>query len=76
MIKEHDRIVLTVTMPEKSLVAGDVGTVIHIHGAGVAFEVEFVDLNGETAAIATLQASQVRSVQKRELIHARQMACA
>jgi len=31
-------------MPEESLEAGDVGTVVHIHKDGAAYEVEFVTL--------------------------------
>jgi hypothetical protein len=71
MIKEHDRVVLKKTIPGQWLKTGDVGTVIHVHGKGEAFEVEFVALDGETLAIATLDASQVRPVQKREITHAR-----
>ena len=50
---------------------GDVGTVIHVYKQGIAFEIEFLTLDGETVAIATLEASQVRPVQKREITHAR-----
>ncbi len=31
-IKEHDCVVLTVDVPKEGLKAGDVGTVVHIHG--------------------------------------------
>jgi glycerol dehydrogenase-like iron-containing ADH family enzyme len=71
MIKEHDRVVLTKAIPDQGLTAGDVGTVVHVHKKGEAFEVEFLTLHGETVAIATLTASQVRPVQKREITHAR-----
>jgi hypothetical protein len=71
MIKEHDRVVLTKAIPDQGLTAGDVGTVVHVHKNGEAFEVEFLTLHGETVAIATLAASQVRPVQKREITHAR-----
>ena len=71
MIKEHDRVVLKNEIPEQGLKTGDVGTVIHVHRKGEAFEVEFVALDGETLAIATLDASQVRPVQKREITHTR-----
>jgi hypothetical protein len=60
MIKEHDRVVLKKPMPEQRLKAGDVGTVIHVHKKGEAFEVEFMTLYGKTVGIATLTASQVR----------------
>jgi len=73
-IKEHDRVVLTVDLPKEGLTAGDVGTVVHVHRDGVAFEVEFVALDGETIAIATLERSQVRSAAHREITHARHVA--
>jgi len=71
MIKEHDRVVLKTSVPGQGLKAGDVGTVIHVYKAREAFEVEFLTLHGETFAVATLEASQVRPVQKREITHAR-----
>ncbi len=71
MIKEHERVVLKKGIPEEGLKTGDVGTVVHIYKKGEAFEVEFLTLHGETVAIATLNASQVRPVLKREITHAR-----
>ena len=71
MIKEHDLVVLKKEIPQEGLKTGDVGTVIHVHNKGEAFEVEFVALDGETLAIATLDASQVRPVQRKEITHAR-----
>jgi hypothetical protein len=71
MIKVHDRVVLKKSIPGQGLKTGDVGTVIHVHKKGEAFEVEFVALDGETLTIATLDASQVRPVQRREITHAR-----
>ncbi len=74
MIKEHDRVVLTTAVPGEGLTAGDVGTVVHVYGDGRAYEVEFITLDGQTAAVVTLEASQVRSVAPREITHARLMA--
>jgi len=71
MIKEHDRVVLTKEVPAEGLKSGDVGTVIHVHKKDKAFEVEFVALDGETLAIATLDASDIRPVQRKEITHAR-----
>ncbi len=71
MIKEHERVVLKKGIPEQGLKTGDVGTVVHIYKKGEAFEVEFLTLHGETVAITTLNASQVRPVLKREITHAR-----
>jgi hypothetical protein len=74
MIKEHDRIVLTVDLPDDRLASGDVGTVVHVYRDGAAFEVEFVALDGETVAIVTLGQAQIRPVEHREITHARRVA--
>lgn len=74
MIREHDRVVLTAPMPNERLEIGDVGTVVHVYHDGKAFEVEFTTLDGHTAAVATVEASQVRPVTSREITHARQLA--
>lgn len=71
MFKEHDRIVLTSDLPEEGLKAGDVGTIVHVHRQGEAFEVEFLALDGHTAAIATVVAPQARPVTTRDITHAR-----
>jgi hypothetical protein len=75
-VKEHDCIVLTKNLPEESLEAGDVGTVVHIHKDGAAYEVEFVTLAGRTVAVATVQASELRPVGNRDISHARQLQAA
>jgi hypothetical protein len=65
-MNEHDRIVLTEALPNEGLEAGDVGTVVHVYKDGEAYEVEFLTLDGRTAAVATVEASQVRPVTGRE----------
>jgi hypothetical protein len=62
VIKEHDRVVLTKSLPSESLEEGDVGTVVHVYKDGEAYEVEFVTLDGHTAAMATLESSELRPV--------------
>jgi hypothetical protein len=74
MIKEHDRVVLTASVPDHRLEAGDVGTVVHLYEDGLAYEVEFVALDGHTAAVVTVEASQVRPVARGEITHARSLA--
>ena len=74
MIKEHERVVLTTPIPTKRLEAGDVGTVVHVYQDGLAYEVEFTTLKGKTAAVVTLEASQVRPVSRHEITHARELA--
>jgi hypothetical protein len=74
MIKEHDRVVLAVDVPSEGLVTGDVGTIVHVYHDDQAYEVEFTTLDGKTAAVVTLEVTQVRSVGKHEITHAREFA--
>jgi hypothetical protein len=74
MIREHDCIVLTEDIPAEGMQAGDVGTVVHIHRDGAAYEVEFITLTGQTVAVATILPSQLRPVSRRDLTHVRELA--
>ncbi|MCP4274686.1 MAG: DUF4926 domain-containing protein [Gammaproteobacteria bacterium] len=74
MIKEHDRIVLLENIQVHDLQNGDVGTVVHIHRQGKAFEVEFMTLDGGTVAVVTLLSSQIRAVSKRDITHVRELS--
>lgn len=76
MINEHDSVVLTQDLPDEELEAGDIGTVVHIHEGGAAYEVEFMTLAGETICVATLLARQVRPIARREIAHVREIAAA
>jgi hypothetical protein len=76
MIKEHECVVLTEDLPGEDLKAGDIGTIVHIHKDGVAYEVEFMTLAGETIAVATLEAAQVRPLARRDMAHARELSIA
>jgi Domain of unknown function (DUF4926) len=76
MINEHDRIVLKTDLPAEGLKAGDVGTVVHLYQDGLAYEVEFTTLDGNTAAVVTVEKSQVRPVRRREITHARELQTA
>lgn len=73
MIKEHDRIVLTEDLPAEDLKAGDIGTIVHIHQNGAGYEVEFMTLAGETLAVLTLMAAQVRPFARRDMAHVREL---
>jgi hypothetical protein len=68
--------VLTANVPDEGLVAGDVGTVVHIHKGGEGYEVEFMTLTGETVATVILLAGQVRPLNRRDLAHTRELATA
>jgi hypothetical protein len=41
---------------------------------GQAYEVEFMTLEGKTVAVVTLEASKVRPIGQREIVHAREVA--
>jgi len=72
-IKELDCVVLTADLPEERIVAGDVGTVVHVYQDGAAYEVEFVTYAGQTIAVATVEATDVRPISKRDISHVRQL---
>ena len=76
MFKEHDQLVLTADIFEKGLQAGDVGTIVHIHPEEAAFVVEFMALDGDTLAIATVLPSQARPVTGQDITHARVVGAA
>jgi hypothetical protein len=52
----------------------NIGTVVLVHERGKGFEVEFVTLGGDTLAVATLMADDVRPVDKNEIAQARPVA--
>lgn len=74
IIEELDPVVLTIDVPEHGLKSGDIGTVVMLHRGGIGLEVEFVALDGETIAVATLPAEKVRPVGHGEIPHARRVA--
>lgn len=76
MIRELDRIVLTKDLEALDLEAGDIGTVVLVHEGGRGYEVEFVTLAGDTYAVTTVTADQVRPIDRHEIAHARSVAAA
>jgi Domain of unknown function (DUF4926) len=75
-IKEHDYVVLMADLPEEKLKSGDVGTVVHIHNGELAYEVEFMTLDGHTVAVATVANNQLRPVSRRDISHVRELQVA
>ena len=74
MFLEHEQVVLTADVSGdegEQLESGDVGTIIHVHPGGEAFVVEFMTLDGDTAAIATVLSHQARPVTSKDITHAR-----
>jgi len=74
MIQELEDVILTCDVLEHGLERGDIGTVVLVHNGGKGYEVEFTTLNGETIAIITLMADQVRPSKPREIAHVRDLA--
>jgi hypothetical protein len=71
MIDEMDLVVLKRDLPKERLAAGDVGTVVLVHQQGAGYEVEFTTLSGDTVAVVPLDATDVRPVESREIVHVR-----
>jgi hypothetical protein len=74
MIEELDDVILTCDLPQYGLSAGDIGTAVLVHRQGAGYEVEFTSLDGETIAVVTLMADQVRPSKVGEIAHARDLA--
>jgi Domain of unknown function (DUF4926) len=74
MIEELDRVALTRNLPEHGLIAGDIGAVVGVHQEGRGYTLEFMSLDGNTIAIVTLDAKDVRTIGAREIAHARAVA--
>lgn len=76
MIEELASVVLTTGMPERGLQAGDIGTVVMVHQEGQGYTVEFMTLSGDTVAVVTLPADQVRPIRANEIAHVRELLAA
>ena len=71
MIQELDSVVLTTDLPEHGLKSGDIGTVVLVHRGEAGYEAEFVTLDGETVAVVSVSAEQIRPVGEKEIAHVR-----
>lgn len=76
MIRELDTVVLSRDMKEHGLTRGDVGAVVHAYTDAKAYEVEFVTGEGKTVAVLTLTESDIRPMQRQEILHVRAYATA
>jgi len=76
MFQEHTQVVLMSPLPALALEPGDVGVVVHVHAQGVAYEVEFMSLDGRTIGVETLEANQLRPVSASAVPHERLRAAA
>ncbi|MGA0555741.1 DUF4926 domain-containing protein [Larkinella sp. VNQ87] len=62
MIQELDLVALLADRPTIGLHRGDVGTVVHVYGSNGLYEVEFMNAKGDTVAVETMSADEVRAV--------------
>ena len=72
-MKELDSVVLCRGLSESGLEVGDVGAIVHRHSE-TSFEVEFVSGEGDTVAVVTLSADDLRPIDAREILHVRNLA--
>lgn len=68
MHKETDLVALLKDLPERNLNRGDVGTVAYVYEAtptdsSPLYEVEFMNAAGDTLAVVTLRAEEVKAVE-------------
>lgn len=71
MIKELDRVILNIDIPEFNLKKGDLGTVVMIHGDNKGYEVEFITLDGQILTVESLSPNKIREIRKKEIAHVR-----
>lgn len=53
-ISEHNWVTCTDPIPRLGLAAGAAGVIIHTHGQGLAYEVEFMREDGTTIGVETI----------------------
>ena len=73
--KLRDTVVLRKDIPEHNLKAGDIGAVAEVY-APDGLEVEFVTGSGRTQALVTLNQTDVRSIEGRDILAVRPLEAA
>lgn len=74
MFEELDTVVLSHNIEKYGLKKGDIGAVVHVYKEGEALEVEFVTAKGKTVAVLTLTPSDIRPMERNEILHVRGFA--
>lgn len=72
-MKPLDTVVLEHDIPAHGLRRGDLGAIVEVYGPD-AFEVEFVSAAGQTSALVTLKASDIRAANDRDHVSVRPVA--
>ncbi|SHR99614.1 Uncharacterised protein [Mycobacteroides abscessus subsp. abscessus] len=60
MFREYEVVVLARDLPAEGLTAGCIGTIVYVYGDDHTYEVEFIDADGTTIAVATVAADDIR----------------
>jgi Domain of unknown function (DUF4926) len=71
ILKEFERVALTVDLPEVGFAAGDVGTVVDITTSGNMVTLEFFNFAGKTIGVVPVSTAQVRTLGADEVLHSR-----
>ena len=72
-----ETIVVTVNIPDKQVLAGDLGTIVQVYNEPqLAYDVECVNADGSTRALVTLAPEQVRRLAPADVLTTRQMPLA
>lgn len=74
MFEELDTVVLATDIKKYGLKKGDVGAVVHVYRDKGAVEAEFLTAEGETIAVLTLKADDIRPIARDEILHVREFA--
>ena len=75
-MQELDIVVLAHDFQEYGLQQGDIGTIVHAYHHNQIFEVEFVTGEGQTLAVLTLKAEDIRLMREQEILHVRTLLAA
>lgn len=64
LLQEHAEVMLRHPLPELGLRSGSVGVVVHVHGQGEAYEVEFCTEDGRTIGVVILKPEDLAPAQR------------
>jgi len=70
-LKENSQVVLLKPLKRLCLEPGDVGIVVHVCDQGVAYEVEFLTMDGHTIGVDTIEAADLLPVTGNAVVHER-----
>ena len=75
MFQELDLVALSHKIQSLNLEQDDLGTIVFVHDKS-HYEVEFVTAQGETIGVLTLSDEDIRPIEKREILHVREIHAA